>query len=342
MKYLKNFDTTSQYDTYIAGTPDYPNVSTIGNEVKFNDLRNKVGAYIYNDLTLGTATSGKTILGVIVIPAYATNDGKPRWMPINMLDSEAEFDGKSFTDDYMWYDGKYQDIINNIDSIHKINTYPYINNGNTITNEIQGIGNWNWDNSRNRCVYFWTELSAADKANKSSSATIFNSPNNSNLCLIKYNNSFGDNEHILPEPYLADENVNPIYKVYGTLTDDWDHSNQQVVTGIGDSGLFDFANEFYVTTTSGNLGNWYIPTMNEIVLFMAKFNTIKQAIINTGGTVTYNLSNSWYPWSSTFSYVYGGGHPRAWNGSLDDGSSRANWGDDVNNGYHPLFFRHLD
>lgn len=343
MKYLKNFDTTSQYNTYISGTPDYPNVSTIGEEVKFNDLRNKVGAYVYNDLTLGTATSGKTIIGVIVIPAFATNDGKARWMPINMLNNEAKFDEKSFIDDYHWYDGDYQDIRSNIDKIHKINQYPYINKGNTITDKIQGIGNWSWNDSRSGCVWLWTELSTADKANKNSDSNchLINSPNNSNLCLIKWGD-FGDNEHILPEPYLSDGSLNPIYKVYGTLTDDWDHSNQTTITEIGNSPLFEFANDFYVTTTSGNLSGWYIPTMNEIVLFMAKFNTIKQAIINAGGTVTYNLSYGWYPWSSTFSCVDDGGDPYAWYGSLDDGNSGAHWDNSVDDCHLPLFFRHLD
>lgn len=351
MEYLKKFNSNEEYESFITGSHSNPNVSLVEGEVKFNDLRNVVGSYVYKDLTIGNDPAAKKVIGVITIPAFATNDGKARWMPIDMWTDGYEgynlSNGESVTSDSFYWskNGNYQDFIDNLNSLHKVSKYPYINNGSTITNSIRGIGEFDSNDGSPYYVYMWVELNSSDKANKGSNSTIKTSPNNSNLCYIEYNSEqVGTNKYrVLPEPYLGDGSLNPIYKVRGTVTCDWDHSNQTTVQDIvDDATLFQAADELEVEGVSGG---WYVPTMNEIILMMGKFNTIKEAIEYTrkedgdNREVYYNVSNSYYPWSSTFSYGYDGNNPRAWYGRLDSGYSDAYWDDNVGNSYHPLFFR---
>ena len=353
MEYLKKFNSNSDYESFITGSHSNPNVSLVEGEVKFNDLRNVVGSYVYKDLTIGNDPAAKKVIGVITIPAFATNDGKARWMPIDMwtenFDGYEGLNGNSVTSDsFCWSNnGNYQDFIDNLNDLHKVSKYPYINNGSTITNNIQGIGEFDSNDGSPYFVYMWTELSSSDKSKKDQNSTIKTSPNNSNLCYIENNSQQvgTDKYRVLPEPYLEDGSLNPIYKAYGTVTADWDHSNQTTVQNIvDDSSLFQAADNLEV---EGISGGWYVPTMNEIIIMMAKFNTIKEAIQYTKNEdgnnreVYYNVSNNYYPWSSTFSYVDGGSDPYAVYGYLGDNYSYASWNNNVDNNYHPLFFRSI-
>lgn len=280
MKNLRKFSTTAEYLAYKKSTDIIlPNVSYVEEtgKVFYNSLRNTVGTYVYSDLTLGVdpSPSGKTVIGVTVIPAFATPDGMARFMHIN------GFSKDNLDDELMFYPENSEDAVPDSikNNLHGVSKAPYVNNGSTVTNTVQGITD---TISASSVTSTQMHIEMPEKYLEHINSAHLK-PSAIDGLNIYTSSPIGINDatYVLPSPYLADDSLNPNYRVAGTITADWDaETNNQLLKNIKGT-VFQKAAQF--STAGTNTGEWYVPTINELAFMWAKLDTICKAIEKAGG-----------------------------------------------------------
>ena len=285
LKYFKEFNTKSDYDTYINGDPILPNVSFVGQDVYYKDgvptphpiisagmicyadSNNKLKFVSKEewDSSLGTAQ------GVVVVPSNPnhTIDGTARIVCITGINTDGT---ESSYEEYMGWCEKYGDTeLSNMDKVP------------TWDNTIGGtIGN-----------YVYGYLPSDDSS--------FTGATCATDSIVKYN---GDTPYI-PSPYLEDGSQNPAYintveATTGNCLSDFNgKGNTEALVGLGSDYVAANACNKYGTSALP-AGNWYLPACGELGYIIPRFNEIQQSLEKVGG-VPLNTSDAY--WSSTVAYT---------------------------------------
>lgn len=268
---------------------------------------------------------GYQVIGIIVIPASHTKNGKARMVPYNVI---------PFGSGYKWYtdDG---DETNDVD-IPELKKYEYLSaiangemliNGNLPKNQIEIDRDEiiSYDNSTLASDY--THVFDAGWVDEDTELLI--NPYDTQTHYI-LNISYDLETTCLPSPYLNDGSKNPIYhneyvvydgeKVYNALANlDGKGSTKKIIDVFGTD--LSAAGECYNFTTFGTKeGDWYLPTIGELGYLFARIKRIEATIRVVYGhgfspdDFTYGVwSSSQY--SDTQAWVYYG----------DDNSINCSW-----------------
>lgn len=222
------------------------------------------GEYYYSDGTISAdILSGKTILGVCVVPASHMMDGYPRVMALWDIDSSGTKVTSQNSGTYMrWDDGSSQTDL----SLTNYTTVPKTSSGNYTYGSTQGYGG------------LGSETSINSMTTKSGD--------------YYYHSSY--TSRIIPSPYLANGNANPAYRTSGTATSDFDGwGNTDVI--VAANGIAAKACRSYAPTTATS-GKWYLPACGELGYVVPKLGDINTMLTNAGGVA---LSTDYYYWSSS-------------------------------------------
>jgi len=297
-KYLKKFETETEYNSYIGGNPILPNVSLIGTtDVRYNPLPiSEAGDIVYyNGSTLkfckptDWSSSLGTAVAVVVVPNTHTPDGTVRCMAVTGVNP----DGSHATDKDIYIAwGPTGDT-----GLPNLNQVPNYNNivGSTIDFDSYGYLSSNNTESGE----FIGSIDCLD----------------SNL---RYSSEADDDELYLPNPYLPDGSPNPDFRNTSIITNnacaDFNGaSNTSVLVGLG--AAYSAANACHLYSADGiSTGNWYLPACGELAYIMPRFMQIQNALDTVGGVQLY--AGDGY-WSSS---EYSSNHARrvsAYNGYVD-------------------------
>ena len=273
MKYLKRFDTYTEYQEYLNGAKFIrPNVSLIldTNSIFFNEIRN-VGDIAYWDgsavkfCTLGKWKSSLgTPVGVVVIPEGFAPDGKTRIIGLKPVDESG-----------------------NPSSSHVSIKWGSRTVDTTLTN--------------------YTTVPITDNAGSTSTGSNINGYLPSDMftgsqSYVDSEAKYQGNTPMTPSPYLGDK-PNPEYSKElsgnNALSDFNGLSNTEYLVGLGSDYVAASAAWNYSDGVS-NL-QWYLPAAGELGYLMLRFKKINASISAVGGVVV----DSGYIWSSSeLSSVY--------------------------------------
>ena len=232
------------------------------------------GEYYYSDGTISAdILSGKTILGVCVVPASHMMDGYPRVMAL-------------------W------DIYSNGRKV-------------TSQNGSAPLVSWDdWDNGTPHANLRLTNYTTVPKT--SSGNYTYGSTQNygglgSETSINSMTTKSGDyyyhsnyTSKIIPSPYLANGNANPAYRTSGTATSDFDGwGNTDVI--VAANGIAAKACRSYAPTTATS-GKWYLPACGELGYVVPKLGDINTMLTNAGGVALSTSNYKWY-WSSSESSI---------------------------------------
>ena len=264
-KYLKKFETETEYNSYIGNSPILPNVSLIGTtDVRYNPIVIEAGNIVYyNGSTLkfckptDWSSSLGTAVAVVVVPNTHTPDGTVRCMAVKGVNA----DGSQTTSDIdmEWGPDTTDTGLPNLDQV------PYYNNtvGGTINAEYYSHLSSNNDNGE-----FEGSTDCLD----------------SNL---HYSSDADGDRWYLPNPYLSDGSPNPDFRntsiVLNNACADFNGaSNTSVLVGLGTE--YSAANACHLYSTDGiSAGNWYLPACGELAYIMPRFMQIQNALDTVGG-----------------------------------------------------------
>ena len=276
LKHFKEFETYSEYETYINGSPVLPNVSFVGQDVYYKDgvptpptpiisagmicyadSSNKLKFVSMEewDSSLGEAQ------GVVVVPSNHTPDGTARIMCITGVNINGT---ESSSDVSMTWGATGDTGLPNMDKVP------------TWDNTIGGaIGNGNYGYLPSDSSGFTGATCATDS-------------------LAKY---YGRTPYI-PSPYLEDGSQNPAYintveATTGNCLSDFDGKSNTAVLRELPAGH----SCTQYGTTALPAGSWYLPACGELGYIIPRFNEIQLALQMVGG-VQLDSGNYGY-WSST-------------------------------------------
>lgn len=285
MKYLKLFETTSDFDAF-KNSDEWitPNISYIME----NDIIN-YNSYIppptppsTGDIAYWDGNSVKTIslslwstslgtpIGVVVIPEGVLPDGKARIVSLKYVSADGT---PTSSQEYLFWDNSStQDT-----SVTNYNGVPITDNNSNISSSSNNSGILPSDNF--------------------TGATSFVDP------LAKYDGT----SNLIPSPYLGDNNTfNPEYSKVtsghsNALSDFNGLTNTQILVGLG--GRYEAATAcwLYNGGVNGTGLQWYLPSIGEFGFLIPRFNVINNAITTVGGVAFPN--NSFWS-SSEYSYKY--------------------------------------
>jgi len=288
LKYFKEFNSKSEYDTYINGDPLLPNVSFVSQEVYYKDVPPpppiiSAGMICYADSNnklkfctveewnneLGTA-QGVTAQGVVVVPSNHTPDGTARIMCIKGITTAGT---ESSSDVSMAWGPR--DVDTPLPNMNKVPTWDNTTGG-TIGNGSNGKLPSDSNNGN-----FTGATCATDSLTKYAGSTPY-----------------------IPSPYLEDGSQNPAYintvdATTGNCLSDFDgKGNTAVLVKSGSTYKAAYACNKYGTTALP-AGNWYLPACGELGYIMPRFNEIQSALsaLSTVGGVQLSSEDSY--WSST-------------------------------------------
>ena len=277
MKYLKKFNTETEYLEYVQSTELVrPNVSLIGTNTR--DVRyiqvQEAGMVCYYDgskFKLCAPEEWKSSLGelqgIVVVPSTHTSDGTVRIMCIKGVNT----DGSQATGNVDMDWGPTGDT--GLPNMDKVPTWD-----NTISGST-GINSWGRLPSNSNNGNFTGATCTTD-------------------IVTKYYNA---SEFIIPSPYLTNGQQNPHYLTTesgltaNALSDFNGKSNTEVLAGLGSAYTAAYACHLYGTTALP-AGNWYLPACGELGYIMPRFNEIQSALQTVGGVQL--ISGNRY-WSST-------------------------------------------
>lgn len=234
------------------------------------DYKNIVGSYVYSDGTLGSAVK-EGIVGVVAIPASACPDDKARIVPIS-----------GATSNLKWANDDYADMsaLEGL-GVSADESFPYINNGWTITNTVQGTAYFSSNDQYG--PMFWIEPTPGLLATwESSGVHVDQSEQTDFLYTATLKGDYDENSYkVLPLPYLADGTPNPYIKTMNG----WNEGISNATKLAGKSPLFDFASAF--SKEGIPAGNWFIPSFPELIMLFGKYATIYNAISAANGDVSW-------------------------------------------------------
>ena len=272
-KYLKSFETETEYDSYIGGNPILPNVSLIGTtNVRYNPIVIEAGDIVYYNGSVlkfckptDWSSSLGTAVAVVVVPNTHTPDGTVRCMAVTGVNP----DGSHATSDVgmVWGPKGTDTGLPNLDEVPNYN--------NTIGGTIGSNSN-GFLSSNN--VEFAGAIDCLDSS-------------------LRYYNNSG---LFIPNPYLLDDSPNPDFRNTSIVTNnacaDFNGaSNTSVLVGLGSA--YTPANACHLYSASGiSAGNWYLPACSELAYIMPRLNEIQNALDTVGGV---RLNASGYYWSSS-------------------------------------------
>lgn len=280
MKYLKVFNTESQYQEFKKGR-DYvtPNISLINenNTVSLTPIQILTGDVAYWDGSKVNITPYRkwneslgTPVGVVVIPSGFTPDGKVRIISLNSVDAS----GNTTTShaDIVW---SVKGTDTNLTNYTKVPTID--NAGSTST----GSNNYGYLPSD---MFTGTTSYVDSKANYFSAST----------------------NYMVPSPYLGNEPNPEYYKTlsngYNALSDFNGLSNTETLVGLG-SGYTAANAAWKYNDGSSNL-QWYLPGMGELGFIMPRFNEINATITALGGLAVASSSRFWSSSEYGINYAY--------------------------------------
>lgn len=219
------------------------------------------GEYYYSDGTISAdILSGKTILGVCVVPASHMMDGYPRVMALWDIDSSGTKVTSQNSGTYMrWDDGSSQTDL----SLTNYTTVPKTSSGNYTYGSTQSYGG------------LGSETSINSMTTKSGDYYYYSSYTS----------------QIIPSPYLANGNANPAYRTSGTATSDFDGwGNTDVI--VAANGIAAKACRSYAPTTATS-GKWYLPACGELGYVVPKLGDINTMLTNAGGVALSTYGGYW-------------------------------------------------
>ena len=276
MKYLKKFNTETQYDTFRNSEQwTTPNVSIIV-ENRSSRITKRVPPPSLCDIAYWDGKSVKTVakdkwdtslgtpVGVVVIPGGMLPDGKARVVSL-----------------------KYPD-----------------NNGNATTSPSSK--QWGPSGTDTSLTYYdrfpTTDNSGSTSTGSASSAFLPSDQFTGVQSFVdpkaKYYSS--SNTPFIPSPYLGnDKTLNPEYckeiSGYNNALSDFNGlTNTQTLVGLGTDYVA--ANAAWKYSDGVSNSQWYLPAMGELGFLLPRFNEINEAIRMVGGTI---LSSSGKFWSSS-------------------------------------------
>ena len=273
-KYLKKFETETEYDSYIGGSPILPNVSLIGTtDVRYNPIVIEAGNIVYyngSKLKFCKPTDWSSSLGtavaVVVVPNTHTPDGTVRCMAVKGVNP----DGSQETSNVAMEWGP-METETPLPNLTQVPTWD-----NTIGGTI-GTNGYAYLPSNNNNGQFTGATDCLD----------------SNLHYI-------DGSPYLPNPYLPDGSPNPNFRdttqiLANACADFNGASNTSVLVGLGTE--YSAANACHLYSTDGiSTGNWYLPACGELAYIMPRFNEIQNALDTVGGG---QLGANYIYWSSS-------------------------------------------
>ena len=278
MKYLKKFDTETEYLEYIQSTELVrPNVSLIGTNTR--DVRyiqvQEAGMVCYYDgskFKLCAPEEWKSSLGelqgVVVVPSNHTPDGTVRIMCIAGVNT----DGSRATGNVAMAWGP-TDVDTPLPNMTLVPTWDNTISGSTGSNS-------------------WSRLPSNSNNGNFTGATCASD------IFTKYYNA---SEFIVPSPYLTNGQQNPHYLTTESgltancLSDFNGKSNTAVLAGLEGDYVAAKACNLYGTNALP-AGSWYLPACGELGYIMPRFNEINTALSKVRGV---QLGDNLFYWSST-------------------------------------------
>ena len=283
MKYLKKFETTSEFDVFKTSDKwATPHVSYIveANNVNFQpyvpppillgDIAYWDGSNVKTISSDKWNTSLGTPVGVVVIPEGMLPDGKPRIVSLKFVNADGT---PSDSRQGLTWGGYGTDT-----SLTNYYRLPTTDNAGSTSTGISSYGYLPSDN-------FTGATSYVDPAAK-----------------------YDDTSNLIPSPYLGDNStLNPEYskvmpEYNNPLSDFNGLTNTQTLVGLGTGYQAANACWNYTGGVSGTGLQWYLPAAGELGFLMPRFKAINAAITTAGGVV-----GSGYFWSSSEyspEYVY--------------------------------------
>ena len=221
------------------------------------------GEYYYSDGTISAdILSGKTILGVCVVPASHMMDGYPRVMALWDIDSSGTKVTSQTSGTYMRWDNGSSSSQTDL-SLTNYTTVPKTSSGNYTYGSTQNYGG------------LGSETSINSMTTKSGDYYYYSSYTS----------------RIIPSPYLANGNANPAYRTSGTATSDFDGwGNTDVI--VAANGIAAKACRSYAPT-SATSGKWYLPACGELGYVVPKLVDIDTMLTNAGGVALSPINLYW-------------------------------------------------
>lgn len=302
MKYLKVFNTDSEYQTFKDGE-DYvtPNICLINenNTVRLAPIPMLAGDVAYWDGSKVRTTSHSNwneslgpAIGVVVIPKGFAPDGKIRIIGLNSVRNTGS--SSSSYNEIEW--GGYG-----------INTSLTYYTKVPITNNIgsASTGSTNYGYLPSDATWFSGMTSFVDSKAK------------------YYSTSISD---LIPSPYLGDEPNPEYYKVLegnNVLSDFNGLNNTETLVGLGSGYTAANAAWKYKDGSNGLSGlQWYIPAMGELGYLMARLNEINATITALGGLAIPSSGLFWSSSEYSRYYIYIISPPNGYILRNDKGSRR--------------------
>ena len=315
LKHFKEFETYSEYETYINGSPVLPNVSFVGHDVYYKDgvptpptppipSIISAGMICYADSSNNLKFCSKdewdsslgTAQGVVVVPSNHTSDGTARIMCITGVNTDGTTASTESIEQLMVWGPIRVDT--GLPNMYKVPTWD-----NTIGGAIgnNDIGYLPSDSSG-----FTGATCACDSLTKYPGSTPY-----------------------IPSPYLEDGSQNPDYintveVPNNSLSDFNGKYNTSVLVGLGTAYTAANACNQYGTTALP-AGSWYLPAMGELGYIMPRFNDIQSALQTVGGVqVNRNNDGNFVYFSSTEYNEYGVWHVRISGGTVQGTNKNTN------------------
>ena len=292
MKYLKKFETTSQFDDFKNGSEWItPNVSYIveANNVNFQpyvpppillgDIAYWDGSKVKIVSSDKWNSSLGTPVGVVVIPEGMLPDGKARIVSLKYVNADGT-PADSRPALYWEKTGNYVDT-----TLTNYNRVPTTDNAGSTSTGSNHDG-----------------ILPSDDTDNFTEATSFVDPT------AKY----WSTSLLIPSPYLGDNSTfNPEYSKdisgYNNALSDFNGlTNTQTLVGLGSDYQAANAAWNYTGGVNGTGLQWYLPAAGELGFLVARFKAINESITTAGG-VAVNLDNFWSSseYSSAYAYCLG-------------------------------------
>lgn len=274
MKYLRLFETESEYQTYVdSGELVLPNVSYIREVGRCNFRPYILPSIEVGDVAYWDGSSVKTVsldgydvsmgtaVGVVVIPENFLPDGRARMVALKQSNTQKEW-GPEDTD--------ISDLVN-------YNRFPITDNAGSTTTGSNIYGYLPSDSFRG--------------------ASSFVDPS------AKYSQT----GNLIPSPYLSDGTLNPEYMKtingYNNALSDFDgKGNTNILVGLGsDYAAANHAKDYTIDGVSGI--DWYLPACGELGVMLTRLGSINKVISTLGG-VAVPTGNLWTSSESSSNHAY--------------------------------------
>ena len=285
MKYLKKFETTSQFDDFKNGSEWItPNISYIVEQSSLNfqpyvppppqpillgEIAYWDGSKVKTVSSDKWTTSLGTPVGVVVIPEGMLPDGKARIVSLKYVNADGT-PADSRPSLYWEKTGNYVDT-----TLTNYNRVPTTDNAGSTSTGSNHDGILPSDDTDN----FTEATSFVDSTAKYWSTSL-----------------------LIPSPYLGDNStLNPEYSKtisgYNNALSDFNGlTNTQTLVGLGSDYQAANAAWNYTGGVSGTGLQWYLPAAGELGFLMSRFKAINNAITTAGGVA---VDSAYFFWSSS-------------------------------------------